>query len=209
MNVSPNTYINLRSSKERERWVCFFCDKKCKCKACLKLKAIERKKKKNMLEEKKPEVKVGTKYELGEFTIIEDKQDSDENENNEKDIEGIEEDENENDESVSNLMGKPSSIIKIENDENRNLNGIINIVEIAGKKNKQIRKQCLCCKIINFNQGQIFIFISFENFLTYLKHYVENNKNLIEQNRENHKSYLTLICFLIDITFTMNNLETC
>jgi len=167
-NINNPTYINLRSSKERGKWVCFLCEKKCKCKACLKTKALERNKTKKLQSEmaKKTESKLNT-IEIGDFLIIEDKTDNEEESN-----------------LTLQSAKKPTSVKEVP-EENENLKKIIKIVEIYGKKNKQIRKQCLQCKNINFIQGQIFMFINLDNFHTYIKHYSETNRALIEQNKDN------------------------
>ena len=114
---------------------------------------------------KKNDSKLNT-IEIGDFLIIEDKTDNEEESN-----------------LTLQSEKKPTSVKEVP-EENENLKKIIKIVEIYGKKNKQIRKQCLQCKNVNFIQGQIFMFINLDNFHTYIKHYSETNRALIEQNKD-------------------------
>ena len=145
-----------------------------------------------------PQMKVPAKtFVLDEFTIIEDRNisnDEEEEEVHNTDLEDVKEPEQEQEQDHNESIERNREVEENEVNTDNNLQKIIKIVEIYGKKNKQIRKQCRDCKFHHFTQGEIFMFINMESLLAYLKYYVDTNKNLLQiaENKDN-PNYSNLI----------------
>ena len=169
-NIKPTeTFINLRSSKEREKWICFFCKGICKCFDCkIPLEKFAG------TSQPGEQIKSGV-VKIDNFEIIED-------ESIENSIA-----------SEHNMEDKESNIaLNVSNTNNaanvipaNNIQTLLNKVEIRGIKNKIIKKQCIFCKSDSFEQGEIFKFESVDQFLEYLKFYSNDESNLTFRNSKN------------------------
>ena len=165
-NIKPTeTFINLRSSKEREKWICFYCKGICKCADCNQPKDkdgnIIRESDENEKSENKEKNNIKSSVvKIDNYLIIEDGSEIGER--------SVNEESNDHTETEETLI-----------------QSLVNRVEIRGIKTKVIKKQCIFCKSDCFVQGEIFKFVSLDQFLKYLINYCMEDSVLSIKNSKN------------------------
>ena len=155
-NLELKNLIYSKTSNKKIKWTCFLCLSKCKCKTC---KEMRKSKVNSAQSEKEPYVtKTEKVVKIGNFQIIED-------------------------DSISSIDCDNNP--ETENKKTNELENLISIVESQGVNAKIIKKQCLCCKLFEFQKGEIFKFTCLDSFLTYFIYYFKQNTSLTEKFKDN------------------------